>query len=65
MSRWYNKNEKRRETIQRILAILNGLTHNEAELILKCALEELQFTSFVCQDEFINQKYAQNLNQRL
>lgn len=47
MTRWYNKDEKRCETIKQIIAILNGVTHNEAKLILKCTLEELSFTSFV------------------
>lgn len=61
--RWYNVSEKRRETIQQILAILNGIPYKEAKLILECTLEELSFSSFVaCQDKSNHQQYAQNLN---
>ena len=61
-TRWYLKNEKIRKTVLKILALLDGLTYDEAELILNCTNEEIRFNSFVCQVESIHQQCVQKPN---
>ena len=62
MTSWYNKDEKRRETIKQVLTFLEGLTYSEADLILRCALKELPFNSYVCQGVTFHQQCAQKPN---
>ena len=62
MKRWYNNDKKRSETIKKILKTLEGLTYNEAETILNCALEELSFNSFVYPSESTLCKCGQKPN---
>lgn len=58
-NRWYLKNEQLRESISKVLQVLNGFTYEEAINVLDYAINELRFTSFVCQAEATHQQCDQ------